>query len=64
MSDLMNSQGIFITYESITNDFLVKKKTFTVYEGLRHSILCAFLEIKYLDLHSIERPFRSKLTEI
>ena len=52
VSDLTNSQGIFITYECITIDFLVKLP-FTVYEGLKHSILCAFPEVKYLDPHSI-----------
>ena len=50
-------------YESITNDFLVKLP-FTEYEGHKHSILCALPEVKYLDSHSIKRPFRPKLTEI
>ena len=55
VSDIINSQEVFVTYKSIKNAFLVKLP-FTVNEGLEHSILCAFLEIKYFDPHSINEP--------
>ena len=56
-------RDFIITHENITNDFLLKLP-FTEYEGLKHSILCAFPEVKYLDPHSIKRPLRPKFLEI
>jgi hypothetical protein len=63
ISDLLCSQGNFITYESITNDFGVKLP-FTVYEGLKRSILCTFPEVKHLDPSFIKRPLKSEHIQI
>ena len=63
ISDLLCSQGNFIAYESITNDFDVKLP-FTMYEGLKHSILCTFPEVKHLDPSFITRPLKSEFIQI
>ena len=63
ISDLLCSQGNFIAYETITNDFDVKLP-FTMYEGLKHSILCTFPEVKHLDHSFITRPSKSEFIQI
>ena len=65
ISDLLCSQGRFIISEStcITNDFGVKLP-FTVYEGLRRSILCIFPEVKHLDPSFDRRPIKDYNTHL
>ena len=63
ISDLLISQGNFISYESMLNDFGVKLP-FTVYEGLKTSILCTFPEVKQMDPSCIKRPLKMEFIEI
>ena len=60
--DLFNTEGNFISYESITNDYFVKLP-FTTYEGLKQSILTAWPNIKQYLYYTVVKPYQPEFVK-
>lgn len=61
--DLFDTQGEFISYERITNEYPVKIP-FTTYEGLKRAIICAWPNVKQFSHQVIIKPYQPESIKI
>ena len=65
MHDLFDTEGNFISYESIVNDYLVKLP-FTTYEGLKQAIMYSWPNVKQLSCNKgiIVKPYQPEFIKV
>lgn len=61
--DFLDTQSEFISYERITNDYSLKMP-FTIYEGLKNAIICAWPTVKQVSHKVIIKPYQPEFIKI